>query len=100
MTATNPPVIWIENVAPAEEPRWGRRPDDLRLPLPYRRVRRGAEAPPGSVWLEPGCADSCEEERTWCTENAWGSCDECGRLPKAYAPAFRWQTAQEAWRRG
>ena len=95
---TNPAIIWIENIARSEQPRCGRRPDDLRLPLPYRRVKRSAEPPAGSVWLQPRCGEGSDHERTWCADDAWSSCDECGRLPKAYPPAFRWQAAQEAWR--
>ena len=41
------------------------------------------------IWLQPWC-EGCKtwaDERTWCQDDAWGACDECGRLPVKYVIA-------------
>lgn len=41
------------------------------------------------IWLQPWC-DGCEahcysgEGRSWCQDDAWGQCDECGAPPVKY----------------
>lgn len=44
------------------------------------------------IWLQPwcdGCQQNCysDEGRTWCTDDAYGACGECGRLPVKYVIA-------------
>lgn len=30
------------------------------------------------IYLEPRCAAEAGEDRHWCQDDAWGTCDECG----------------------
>jgi hypothetical protein len=43
-----------------------------------------------TIWLEPK-DHSGEEGRTWCHEDVWGTCDECGALPTKYVRADRFE---------
>lgn len=42
-----------------------------------------------TIWLAPWC-DGCEKQcysdegRTWCQENVYEPCEECGRMPVKY----------------
>ncbi len=43
------------------------------------------------IWLQAWC-DGCQEHcgddgRTWCSHDAWGPCEECGRKPVKYVLA-------------
>lgn len=48
-----------------------------------------AEQDHTTIWLAPWC-DGCErnsmhsEGRTWCQNNVYAPCDECGKLPVKY----------------
>jgi len=35
------------------------------------------------IWLEPSC-NQCDRERTWCQDNVYEKCEECGREPTRY----------------
>jgi hypothetical protein len=41
------------------------------------------------IWLQPWC-DKCErsaEDRTWCRDDVYLQCDECGAMPVKYVLA-------------
>jgi hypothetical protein len=38
------------------------------------------------IWLSP-CAHDFESGRTWCKDNIYSPCEECGRLPVKYVIA-------------
>lgn len=96
-----PNEIWIEDVPIGDEPVWNSKPDKLRSPHAYRRLRRGAEMPPGTVWLAPDCGNGiCGTERLWCQDDVWGKCEEpdCRARPVPYAPRWDWVRSPERWR--
>jgi len=42
-----------------------------------------------TIWLEPWCLD-CERSRddlTWCEDDVWGKCAQCGQPPIKYVLA-------------
>lgn len=45
------------------------------------------------IWLQPWCdgcqkhADSIDNGRTWCVDEAWGPCEDCGAMPVKYVMA-------------
>lgn len=45
---------------------------------------------PATIWLAPWCAE-CERKcfddqgRTWCEDEVYGPCDDCGARPVKYA---------------
>jgi hypothetical protein len=44
---------------------------------------------PTTIWLQPWC-DKCErsaEDRTWCRDEVYLQCDECGAMPVKYVLA-------------
>ena len=41
------------------------------------------------IWLQPWCL-GCKQwadDRTWCQDDVWTACDECGRPPVKYVLA-------------
>lgn len=47
---------------------------------------------PGEIWLQPwcdGCERHCHDEygRTWCQDNVYDDCEECGRKAVRYVVA-------------
>jgi hypothetical protein len=45
------------------------------------------------IWLQPWCDDCAKNSygpdggRTWCQDNVYGTCEECGREPVKYVLA-------------
>ena len=36
------------------------------------------------IWLEPKCTQESPDGRSWCKDDVWGECDECGTKPTEY----------------
>lgn len=37
------------------------------------------------IYLQPWCKDCKQhEDRTWCQDDVWGACEECGLPPVKY----------------
>src|SRR5437868_10340340 len=39
------------------------------------------------IWLEPKCSDVCGDGRSWCQDDVWEKCDECGSPAVKYIRA-------------
>jgi len=51
----------------------------------WRRLKMMTEYDdPKYIWLEPGCVSCSIYERTWCINNVYEPCEECGRKPAKY----------------
>jgi hypothetical protein len=61
----------------------------IERPLFLRQARIGMRKMDEhkEIWLEPQCDECRGHERSWCYDNVWGECDECGAKPVKYVIA-------------
>jgi hypothetical protein len=55
-------------------------------PSPDLAAAPGGDGP-ARMWLAPKCEEENREGRTWCADDAWGACPECGAKPVLYVRA-------------
>ena len=90
-----PLFIWIDDVV--SDPHWRRKPKEGVPARKYRKVPRHCYPPSNAVWLAPKCGSLSPDGRSWCMDNVYDICPECGSDPVPYEPVWT-MMVPEKWR--